>query len=57
MFGLGIGELCLVGGLAVLLFGGKKIPELGGALAKGIKNFQSGLHEQDSIEEKSEKKS
>jgi len=57
MFGLGIGELCLIGGVAVLLFGGKKIPELGGALAKGIKNFQSGLNEKDSIEDKSDKKS
>jgi len=43
MFGLGTGELLLVGGLAILLFGGKKLPQLGGALAKSIKNFKSGM--------------
>ena len=53
MFGLGMGEITLVGGLILLIFGGKKIPELASGLAKGVRNFQYGLKE-DSIEKKKE---
>ncbi|RLA65595.1 MAG: twin-arginine translocase TatA/TatE family subunit [Epsilonproteobacteria bacterium] len=50
MLGLGAGELAVVGGILLLLFGGKKLPELGGAFAKSIKNFQKGLKENKKIE-------
>jgi sec-independent protein translocase protein TatA len=43
MFGLGVGELALVSFLILLIFGGRKIPELGSSLAKGLKNFQKGM--------------
>ncbi|HLE10017.1 MAG: hypothetical protein A2504_00795 [Bdellovibrionales bacterium RIFOXYD12_FULL_39_22] len=43
MFGLGTGELVLIGAIIFLLFGAKKLPALGGALAKSIKNFQEGM--------------
>ena len=33
-------ELVLVVGIVILLFGGKKIPELAKGLGKGIKRFQ-----------------
>lgn len=39
----GIGELVLIFGVVVLLFGGKKLPELGGAIGESIKNFKRGV--------------
>ena len=51
MFGLGMGELLIIGAGVVLLFGSKKIPELGSGLAKGIKNFQKGLNGQEDEKE------
>ena len=47
MLGLGAGEVAIVGGVLLLLFGGKKLPELGGAVANSIKNFQKGLKEKE----------
>lgn len=55
MFGLGMGEMLMVGAVALLLFGGKKLPELGSGLAKGMKNFQDGLHGKDDQTNKIEK--
>jgi sec-independent protein translocase protein TatA len=43
MFGLGFGEIIIVLAIAVLFFGGKKLPELGSALGKSIQNFKKGL--------------
>jgi sec-independent protein translocase protein TatA len=43
MFGLGTTELLLILVIALVIFGGSKIPELGAALGKGIKNFKKGL--------------
>jgi len=45
MFGLGFGEIIVVLAIAVLFFGGKKLPELGTALGKSINNFKKGLRE------------
>ncbi|MBY0245192.1 MAG: twin-arginine translocase TatA/TatE family subunit [Sphingobacteriaceae bacterium] len=42
IFGLGGGELIAIALLLVLLFGGKKIPELMRGLGKGIKEFKDG---------------
>ena len=53
MFGLGMGELLIIGAGVLLLFGSKKIPELGSGLAKGIKNFQKGIKGEED-EKKSE---
>jgi sec-independent protein translocase protein TatA len=46
MFGLAFGEILIVLAIAVLFFGGKKLPELGSALGKSIKNFKKGLKEE-----------
>ncbi len=54
MFGLGTGELILILVIALVIFGGSKIPELGAALGKGIKNFKKGLASVD--EDESEQK-
>ncbi len=40
MFGLGIGKILLVLLVIVLLFGGRKLPELGSGIGKAIKNFK-----------------
>jgi sec-independent protein translocase protein TatA len=43
----GISELLLIFGVVLLLFGGRKLPELGGAIGASIKNFKKGLKEGD----------
>ena len=40
MFGLGIPEVAVIGLVAILIFGPKKIPEIGSALGKTIKGFK-----------------
>lgn len=42
MFGLSIGHLIIVA-VVVLLFGSRRLPELGTALGKGIGAFKRGL--------------
>ena len=42
MFGLGPMEMVILGGLAVLLFG-KRLPEVGRSLGKGIVEFKKGI--------------
>lgn len=45
MFGLGMGELVILLAVVLLLFGGKKLPQLGRALGASINNFKDGLKE------------
>jgi len=45
--GLSGTELLVVLGVAVLLFGGKKIPELAKGLGEGIKNFKQAIKQED----------
>ena len=52
LFGLGWGEIVLIVLVILLLFGGKKIPELMKGLGTGVKSFKSGLSEvENEIEE------
>jgi sec-independent protein translocase protein TatA len=56
MFGsLGIWEILLIIVVIALLFGGKKLPELGKGLGQGIRNFKNAVKGVDQEEE--EKKS
>lgn len=45
---LGTTELLLLGGLALLVFGGKKVPEMMRGLGQGVKEFKKGMKEADS---------
>lgn len=38
-------EIAIVAGVALLLFGGKRLADLGGGLGQGIKAFKQGLRE------------
>ena len=42
---IGTTEIIVIGGVALLLFGGKKLPELMHGLGKGVKEFKEGMHE------------
>ena len=43
MFGFGAQELIIIFGIVFLIFGGKKLPEIGAGLGKGISSFKNGL--------------
>jgi sec-independent protein translocase protein TatA len=47
MESIGLPELLVILGVAVLLFGGKKIPELAKGLGEGIRNFKTALRGDD----------
>lgn len=46
MLGLSPWELAIIGIIVVLLFGTKRLPELGSGLGKAISNFRSSFKEQ-----------
>lgn len=52
MFGLGIGELLVVGLLVLLFFGGNRLPKLGSSLGEAITNFKKGLAAKDNTDDK-----
>jgi sec-independent protein translocase protein TatA len=47
-------ELIIIALVVLLLFGGKKIPELAKGLGNGIKNFKKAVKEDDEVVEKVE---
>ena len=55
LFGLGMQEILVIALIVLLLFGGKKIPELMKGLGKGVKSFKEGMNEVTDLgEEKKE---
>lgn len=44
MFGIGTQEILLILLIVLLLFGGKKIPELMRGLGRGVKSFRDGMN-------------
>ena len=44
MLGLGMQEILVIAFVILLLFGGKKIPELMKGLGKGVKGFKDGVN-------------
>jgi sec-independent protein translocase protein TatA len=53
---LGLGEILIILVVVLLIFGANKIPQLGDALGKGIRNFRKASREDDSIDVTPEKK-
>ena len=50
MFGIGTTELLIVFGIVVVLFGARRLPELGSGVGKAIKNFKAGVSGKDEID-------
>lgn len=43
MFGLGTSEMLIILVLVLIIFGAGKLPQVGGALGKGLRNFKDGM--------------
>lgn len=56
LLGIGGQELVFIALIILLLFGGKKIPELMKGLGKGVKSFKDGVNEIDEITDQEDKK-
>ena len=50
MFGLGTTELVIILVLVLVIFGAGKLPEIGGALGKGLRSFKKATQESDEID-------
>lgn len=50
IFNFGIWEIILIALVILLIFGGKKIPELMRGIGKGINNFKKGVKGEDDID-------
>ena len=50
MFGIGMPELLVILVIVLVIFGAGKLPEIGGAIGKGIKNFKKATKEPDEID-------
>ena len=48
--GFGMGELIVVLVIVFLIFGARRLPEIGAGLGNAIKNFKSGLSGKDEID-------
>jgi sec-independent protein translocase protein TatA len=56
MFGIGAQELIIILIIVLIIFGAGKLPEIGSALGRGIKNFKKSVKENDEITDQSSKK-
>jgi sec-independent protein translocase protein TatA len=52
---IGWPELLVIGIVFVVLFGGKKIPEIGKGIGEGIKNFKAAMKGEPEPEKETEK--
>ena len=50
MFGIGRAELLIILGIVVVLFGARRLPELGSGVGQAIRNFKSGLSGKNEID-------
>jgi sec-independent protein translocase protein TatA len=47
---IGFSKLLLILAIATLVFGVRRLPEIGAGLGKAVKNFKAGLSGQDEID-------
>ena len=50
MFGLGASELLIILAIVIVLFGARRLPEIGSGMGKAIKNFKDGFSGKDEID-------
>ncbi|GFE62268.1 twin-arginine translocase TatA/TatE family subunit [Geobacter sp. AOG2] len=50
MFGFGVPELLIILAIVMVIFGASRLPEIGGALGKTIRNFKKASEGKDEIE-------
>jgi sec-independent protein translocase protein TatA len=50
IFGMGVPELAVIGVIAVVIFGPKKLPELGSSIGKALKGFKQEMNSANSSE-------
>ena len=50
MFGIGMQELLVILVLVLVVFGAKRLPEIGGGLGRAIRNFRQAASEPDEID-------
>ncbi|MED5578714.1 MAG: twin-arginine translocase TatA/TatE family subunit [Nitrospinota bacterium] len=57
-FNMGFTELLVILAICVLVFGAKRLPDIGSGLAKGIRSFKKGINEDsESLNENGDEKS
>jgi sec-independent protein translocase protein TatA len=56
MFGIGMQELLIILVIVLIIFGAGKLPEIGSALGKGIKNFKKSMNDNNEIANQPPKK-
>ena len=44
MFGIGFSEMLILAVIALLVFGPKRLPEIGSAVGKGLKEFKEAVN-------------
>ena len=54
--GIGVPELLIILVIVLLIFGAGKLPMIGGNLGKAIKNFKTGVKDQDKVAEEEKSK-
>lgn len=54
MFGLGTQELLIILVLVMIIFGAGKLPQVGSALGKGLRNFKKGMNDNEEEPEEGE---
>ena len=50
MFGIGTTEILILAVIVIVIFGARRLPELGSGMGKAIKNFKAGVSGKDEID-------
>lgn len=49
MFGIGFSEMLVLAVIALLIFGPRRLPEIGNAVGKGLKEFKDAVNSTESV--------